>query len=304
MSRTSIPSRCIAVVLLLLTALPATTFAAEAEARADEDGPRIVLQSLTLAYEARNVEAYAALLSEDFRFHFGDEEQRASYPDGWGRADELASATHLFISDPARPDRPCARRIRLSIGATTILPDPEFPCDRAHHALIDAPQVVLEIELVNGQRLSAGGHHAFRAVQGDDGAWRIRRWDEEPADSLLAAAACADTAVAVAVGADSPGPKEVATNRLWSIAPNPSRLGGNATLTFAVEQDGDAAYAALYDVAGRRVRVLAHGPSAAGIRTLSWDGRDTHGTLTPAGVYFLHLRAGERTWRERVVRVP
>jgi hypothetical protein len=35
-------------------------------------------------------------------------------------------------------------------------------------------------------------------VKGDEGAWRIRRWDEEPAESLLVAAACADTTGALA----------------------------------------------------------------------------------------------------------
>jgi hypothetical protein len=50
--------------------------------------------------------------------------------------------------------------------------------------------------------------------------------------------------------------------------------------------------------------VLARGPSAAGVRIVLWDGRDMYGHLTPAGVYFLNLRAGERTWRERLVRVP
>jgi len=137
-------------------------------------------------------------------------------------------------------------------------------------------------------------------VKGDDDAWRIRRWDEEPAESLLVAAACADTTGALA--AENPAP--VGVNRLWSVAPNPSRLGEKATLTFALEKDGEAVDAALYDVAGRRVRVLARGPSAAGIRTIVWDGRDTYGTLTPSGVYFLNLRAGERVWRERLVRIP
>ena len=51
-------------------------------------------------------------------------------------------------------------------------------------------------------------------------------------------------------------------------------------------------------------RLVTEAGRAAGTRTLAWDGRDTHGTLTPAGVYFLNLRAGERTWRERVVRIP
>jgi hypothetical protein len=32
-----------------------------------------------------------------------------------------------------------------------------------------------------------------------------------------------------------------------------------------------------------------------GHEEIAWDGRDDRGTLLPAGVYFLHLRAGRHT---------
>jgi len=297
MSRTNIPSRCIAVVLLLLTAVPVPAHAIEAA----PGSPQAFLARFADAWQRRDLAAYADMLTDDFRFHFGDLEGQAQYPDGWGKEDELASASHLFLGRVDRPDRPRARNIELEFIAVSVLADPDFPCDREHHALIDAREVRLSIELEGGGHLGAVGHHAYRIVRGSvDEAWRLRRWDEEPAESLLVAAACADTSRTVgAVAAPI-----LEANRLWSVAPNPSRLGENATLTFAVERDGEAVDAALYDVAGRRVRVLASGPAAAGTRTLAWDGRDTHGTLTPAGIYFLHLRAGDRTWRERVVRLP
>jgi len=295
MSRTSIPSRCIAVVLLLLTAAPVPAHAIE-----DAPGsPQAFLARFADAWQRRDLDAYSGLLTDDFRFYFGDEENKARHPGGWGKEDELASASHLFKGRADRPDRPRARSLRLDFVAVSVLADPDFPCDREHHALIDAREVRLAIELEGGDHLGAVGHHAYRVVRGSvDEAWRLRRWDEEPAASLLAAAACADTTGTVS------GSPILVGNRLWSVAPNPSRLGENATLTFAVEKDGEAVDAALYDLAGRQVRVLARGPSAAGTRTIAWDGRDAHGTLTRAGVYFLHLRAGERTWRERVVRVP
>jgi len=296
MSRTNIPSRCIAVILLLLNAAPVPAHAIEAA----PGSPQAFLARFADAWQGRDLDAYAAMLTDDFRFHFGDAEGQARHPDGWGKEDELASASHLFLGRVDRPDRPRARSIELEFIAVSVLADPDFPCDREHHALIDAREVRLAIELVGGGHLGAVGHHAYRIVRGSvSEAWRLRRWDEEPAESLLAAAACADTSGTVAGAASI-----LQGNRPWSVAPNPSRVGENATLTFAVERDGEAVDAALYDVAGRRVRVLAHGPAAAGTRTLAWDGRDTHGTLTPAGVYFLNLRAGERTWRERVVRIP
>jgi hypothetical protein len=305
MSRTSTTSRIIAVVLLLLTAIPVPARAAEASA-----GPESFLERFKSAWQGRDLDAYAALLTADYRFHFGDDEGRAQHPDGWGRDDELASASHLFLGRADRPDRPRAQSIELSFDDVAILPDPEYPCDREHHALIDARRVRLAIELEGGGQLGAVGHHAYWIVKGAaDDLWRVRRWDEEPAAELLVAAACPDTTGPIAGAADSlaAGSGAVAaagTNRLWSVAPNPSRVGANAVLTFAVERDGDAVDAALYDVAGRRVSVLARGPSAAGVRTIAWDGRDAHGSLARAGVYFLRVRAGERTWRERVVRIP
>lgn len=297
MSRTKFPSRCIAVLLLLFDAVPVPASGAEAAS----GSPQAFLARFADAWQRRDLDAYATLLTDDFRFHFGDEEGQARHPGGWGKEDELASASHLFLGRVDRPDRPRARRIALEFMAVSVLADPDFPCDREHHALIDAREVRLAIELEGGGQLGAVGHHAYRIVRGSvNEAWRLRRWDEEPAESLLAVATCADTSTMVA-GAAAP---ILQGNRLWSVAPNPSRLDESATLTFAVERDGEAVDAALYDIAGRRVRVLARGPAAAGTRTLAWDGRDTHGTLTPAGVYFLHLRAGERTWRERLVRIP
>lgn len=302
MYRTSNSSRCIAVVLLLLTAAPVPAHATQAV----PGSPQAFLARFADAWQHRDLDAYAALLTEDFRFYFGDAEGQAQHPDGWGKADELASASNLFRGRADRPDRPRARSIALEFGAVSVLADPEFPCDREHYALIDARRVVLTIELEGGGRLGAVGNHAYRVVRGSvNEAWRLRRWHEEPAAELLAAA-CAETTGPVAGVADGDAGLAGAarSNRLWTVASNPSRVGASAVLTFAVERDGDAVDAALYDVAGRRISVLASGPSAAGVRTIAWDGRDTHGTLTPAGVYFLQLRVGERTWRERVVRTP
>jgi hypothetical protein len=304
MIRTNRSSRCIAVVLLLLTAIPVPVRAAAAAT----DGPESFLARFTDAWQGRDLAAYAALLTDDYRFHFGDAEGRAEHPDGWGKDDELASASHLFLGRADRPDRPRAQSIELVFDGVAILPDPEYPCDREHHALIDARRVRLAIILEGGGSLGAIGHHAYWIVRdAAGGAWRVRRWDEEPADELLVAAACPDTTGPIAGGADAEstqaGVAAVAmSNRLWTVAPDPSRVGANAVLTFAVERDGDAVDAALYDVAGRRVSVLARGPSAAGVRAIAWDGRDAHGAIARAGVYFLRVRAGERLWRERVVR--
>jgi len=48
----------------------------------------------------------------------------------------------------------------------------------------------------------------------------------------------------------------------------------------------------LFDVTGRRVRVLADGALAAGRHTLVWDGRLEGGRRAPAGIYFYRLELG------------
>ena len=44
---------------------------------------------------------------------------------------------------------------------------------------------------------------------------------------------------------------------------------------------------AVYNVAGRRVKVLATGPQPGGSKYLTWDGTDATGARVPRGVYFV-----------------
>lgn len=281
--------RLLALVLLLLQASPAAALDLDslfyrplAPDAWSEAGPRLYLGKFIDSWNRRDLDAYASLLANDFVFHFGGDEDRS-----WGRDDELAAADHLFHGSGLRP---AARAIALDPGVIRVLPDPEFPCDRVHHALIDLPQVTLAIEFEDGSTAMVHGHHAYWIVRvGEE--WQIRRWDEEPAPGLLEPLPCAPVAVAGE------------TQRLWTVAPNPSRLGGGVTLAFAVEQDGDEADVAIFNVAGRHVAVLARGPESAGPKSLVWDGRDAQGSSAPPGVYFLRVRVGGREWRERIIRM-
>jgi hypothetical protein len=294
------------VFALLLSLIPPPPVA---HAVAPSDSAPSALDRLRSAYEARDASAYAAVFTPDFRFHFGDAEGRAAHPGGWGREEEALSARHLFegFVDRTGVPRPAARAIALDLGHLVAGPDPEFPCDPDHHVLVDAANVTLTIDF-GGGRTVARGHHAFwlaRADSGDTLEWRVRRWVEEPEEALLVVQpeppACVDSQ-AVALS-----PVPLVTDepvRLWTVAPNPSRRGTTATLSFDVPREGDLVEAALYDIAGRRVAVLAEGPSAAGRRTLAWDGRNVQGEATGAGIYFLRVRVGEVVRRDRVVRIP
>ena len=45
----------------------------------------------------------------------------------------------------------------------------------------------------------------------------------------------------------------------------------------------------LFDLTGRRTRVLAAGPMSRGEHLVTWDRRDDQGTVVESGVYFARL---------------
>jgi flagellar hook assembly protein FlgD len=59
----------------------------------------------------------------------------------------------------------------------------------------------------------------------------------------------------------------------------------------------------IYDVTGRRVRILDDGLLPPGQFTRTWDGRDDGGRPLPAGVYFARLRTSESVKSEKITLV-
>jgi flagellar hook assembly protein FlgD len=58
----------------------------------------------------------------------------------------------------------------------------------------------------------------------------------------------------------------------------------------------------VYDVTGKRVRLLDHGTRDPGTHALSWDGRDHAGRAVAGGVYFYRLEgAGPLTARRMLL---
>ena len=60
----------------------------------------------------------------------------------------------------------------------------------------------------------------------------------------------------------------------------------------------------MFDIAGRRVRVLAAGALAAGPQAWTWDGCDDAGRSLPSGTYLGRLRTpgGAATVKVQLVR--
>lgn len=83
--------------------------------------------------------------------------------------------------------------------------------------------------------------------------------------------------------------------RLDQNLPNP--FNPKTDIRFALPSAGDVTLE-VFDVEGRRVRVLAEGHHVAGEHTVTWDGRDDAGTSVSSGMYFYRL-AGDTETRTR-----
>jgi hypothetical protein len=85
----------------------------------------------------------------------------------------------------------------------------------------------------------------------------------------------------------------------FRVEPNPART---ARLRFTLARSA-AVHLAVYDLLGREVAVLAHGPFAAGAHEREWDGRDARGNEVGAGVFWYRLSAGGQVLTARSVRL-
>jgi hypothetical protein len=108
----------------------------------------------------------------------------------------------------------------------------------------------------------------------------------------------------VPVHVTTTGVEEGETRPVFALAqnaPNPFRAS-----TRIAYQLGEATAVRLeiYDLNGRRVRVLVDGHQEAGTRTAIWDGRDDGGRPAAQGIYFMRLEAGEQEFVKRLVRLP
>jgi hypothetical protein len=74
---------------------------------------------------------------------------------------------------------------------------------------------------------------------------------------------------------------------LAMVGPNP--FIGGTLIGYALSRPEDVRLRVV-DLAGRTVRVLAHGVETPGRHVARWDGRAADGSMAPAGVYFVQLK--------------
>ena len=85
----------------------------------------------------------------------------------------------------------------------------------------------------------------------------------------------------------------------FTIAPNPSPFG---RVTFTLPKR-DHVNISVYDLAGRKLAVLADGVYEADRHFVDWNGRDLEGNPVHAGVYFYKMKIGGQTFERRGVLI-
>lgn len=74
------------------------------------------------------------------------------------------------------------------------------------------------------------------------------------------------------------------------LANHPNPFNPRTTITFRVAEEGRVTVD-VYDIAGRRVALLADRRFGTGVATLEWSGEDDRGRPVPSGTYLLRLTA-------------
>jgi hypothetical protein len=77
---------------------------------------------------------------------------------------------------------------------------------------------------------------------------------------------------------------------LAAIYPNP--FNPRTVIAFELAETGPIELA-IYDVGGRRVRVMESGTQSAGRHEATWDGQDNAGRAVPTGTYFCRLSTAQ-----------
>lgn len=98
-----------------------------------------------------------------------------------------------------------------------------------------------------------------------------------------------------------PAPQEQPIALALQNAPNP--FGTSTTIGYALDRAADTKLE-IFDLGGRRVRLLENGWSTAGDHAVTWDGADDHGARLAPGVYLCRLEAGSRQRSQRIVLLP
>src|SRR5262249_24759083 len=101
------------------------------------DSPLGLMHRFEASYEARDIEAYRSLFTDDFGFEPSDPEVAARFPH-WTRTDEIQSADHLFhgFTNAAGRYLPPATKISLDLSPWQERVDPEHADSTAYYRVV------------------------------------------------------------------------------------------------------------------------------------------------------------------------
>ena len=99
---------------------------------------------------------------------------------------------------------------------------------------------------------------------------------------------------------DESGASAARAGLLLRTVPNPFRTMAGVRYHLPA---GTKVRLAVYDVAGRRVRMLVDRECGPGWHSDVWDGRDEEGEALPSGVYFMALEVGSQHISKKCVLV-
>ena len=129
----------------------------------------------------------------------------------------------------------------------------------------------------------------FRALRGGDAGFKVAKVEARDGANRSVAGVESRTVAAVP-----------ARTELLTMGPNPFRNG--ASLEYSLARGGRVEVV-VYGVDGRRVRTLEQGEKEAGVYRLEWDGKDEGRREVAAGVYYVHMSAGGRTFTRSLVHL-
>ena len=118
-------------------------------------------------------------------------------------------------------------------------------------------------------------------------------WSVQAIDGSFQGSPFATATVAVEEAQELP-----ATFDLDAPAPNP--FAANVSLGFALPLASDVEVA-VFDLAGRRLRILERGHRPAGRHRVRWDGRSEFGTQLGNGIYLVRMTAAGSRWTRKLV---
>ncbi len=84
------------------------------------------------------------------------------------------------------------------------------------------------------------------------------------------------------------------------VAPNPFYL--STMINFTLEEDKKVSLV-IYDITGKRVKVLVDGILESGDHQIEWNAQDESGKVVPGGIYYFQIRAGTYVETRSIVRV-